>query len=90
MNKEGDIPNMFYLYLHSKIWEKTKGELISRKDIKTFLFQWKIPIKMRELIIRELIILGLLTKKGKNYLDISKPKFNLEDLNKYYRKLGVF
>lgn len=88
--KKKEIPYIFYLYLHSKIWEMSKGRLISEKELKQLLFQWKIPNKLKVLIIKELIILGLLQKEKKYLIRINRPKFNIENINKYYQMLKIF
>ena len=58
MKEVNKIPCLFYLYLHLKIWEMASGSLISERDLKKYLFQWRIPEKMKILIIKELILLG--------------------------------
>ena len=91
MKKKGDkIPYLYYLYLHSKIWEMAQGNLISEKELKKYLFQWKIPEKMRILIIKELILLELLEKEKKYILKINRPNFSIDELNKYYQELNIF
>lgn len=84
------IPCLIYLYLHSKIWEMSQGRIIKEKSLRKYLFQWKIPEKMRALVIKEMIMLGLLKKEGKSEIRINRPEFSLEDLNNYYHKLGFF
>lgn len=88
--KEVTIPHIYYLYLHSKIWEMAQGKEIQEKELKKYLFQWKIPEKMKILIIKELILLGLLEKEKKYILKINKPTFNIDELNKYYQLLKIF
>ena len=88
--KEKEIPHIFYLYLHSKLYERSLTREASIKDIKKFLFQWKIPKKLRTLIIKEMEILGLLTIDNRYYIQFNKPKFNEDDCNKYYEELGIF
>jgi hypothetical protein len=88
MKKEEEIP-IYYLYLHSKIWE-SKGSFASEKEIKEYLFQWKIPKKIRALIIKELMSMKLLEKDTKNNILINRPEFSLENINKYYEKFGIF
>lgn len=90
MNKEVKIPHIYYLYLHSKIWEMSQGRIIPEKELKKFLFQWKIPEKMRVLIIKELILLGLLENEKKYFIKIHRPDFNIDNLNKYYQELKIF
>ena len=90
MEEVNKIPCLFYLYLHSKIWDKAQGDLISERDLKKYLFQWKIPKKMKVLIIKELKILGLVEEEKQYWLKINRPKFSEEDLNEYYEKFGLF
>ncbi len=84
------IPNYYYLYLHSKIWEYAKGEIISIRDLKSYLFEWRIPDKLRYLIIKELIILELLEKSGKNHVKVRRPIFSEDNINEYYYQMGIF
>ena len=90
MKEVNKIPCLFYYYLHSKIWEMASGSLISERDLKKYLFQWRIPEKMKILIIKELILLGLLEKEQRYILKINRPKFDEKDLNKYYELFGIF
>jgi len=90
MKEVKKIPHIYYLYLHSQIWEMSQGNLIQEKELKKYLFQWKIPEKMRILIIKELIMLGLLEKEKKYSLKIKRPTFDIENLNKYYQELHIF
>jgi len=88
--KEKIIPCIYYYYLHSKIWESTKGGEISIVDLKKYLFQWKLPHKLRPLIIKELLLLGLLKKSGRHYVEVIRSTFNEEEINRYYEKLKIF
>lgn len=88
--KKEEIPAIFYLYLHSKLWNMLKGEIVSEKEIKKNLFQWKIPSNLRALIIREMELLGLVERKNRLFLKLTKPKFKEEELDIYYRRLGFY
>lgn len=90
MKKEGEISHIFYLYLHSKIWAMAKGKLISERDLKKYLFQWKIPKVIKPLIVKELILLRLIERENRYTLKINRPKFNEEELSEYYRELGLY
>lgn len=78
------------MYLHSKIWELSNNKNIREVDLKKFLFEWRLPEKIRPLIIKEMILLGMLEKVGQYELLVNKPEFSLEDINSYYEKLGLF
>lgn len=83
------IPCIFYLYIHSKIYQKTRGNPIKLKEAKQYLFQWKIPEKIRPLIIREMELLELVEQKG-GRLYLNYPKIDIEDCNNYYEVLGFY
>lgn len=88
--QKGKIPHIYYLYLHSKIWEMNKGVFIQKSFLVKYLFQWRIPKKMRRIIIKEMVLMGLLKENDRYTLEINSPKFKLEDLNKYYHQLKIF
>ena len=90
METETKIPCIFYLYLHAKLYEGLLTTEASIKDLKKSLFQWKIPRKLRPLIIKELEILKLIEINGGYIAKFNKPEFKEEDYNKYYQKLGLF
>ena len=87
---EVKIPYIFYLYLHSKLWEMIKGEIVSEKDLKKMLFQWKIPKNIRPLILKEMALLGLLKEEGRYFIKLKKPTFNEDKVNEYYTLLKIF
>ncbi len=84
------IPYIFYLYLHSKLWVMTKGEVVSEKDLKIMLFQWKIPKTIRPLILKEMELLGLIKEEGRRLIKLNRPIFNEDEVNKYYELLNIF
>jgi hypothetical protein len=90
IKKEKDIPHVFYLYLHSKIFEKSKGEDIKINEVISYMFQWSIPKQLRYLIIKEMEKLDLLKVTNKYMIELNKPQFNEEDIGKYYCELSIF
>lgn len=54
------------------------------------MFQWKIPRKIRPLILKELEMLGLITRVGRFNAILTKPIFKEDNLNDYYEKLGFY
>lgn len=87
MKKE--IPKILYLFLHSKLFYKF-GRLTSKKEAISYMFEWRIPQKLRPLILEEMMILGLCIEIDKRDIEINKPEFTEEDYNKYYEELGLF
>lgn len=84
------IPHLFYLHLHSRIWNNSLGNRISKKEATTYLYNWKIPKQLRHLIVRELEILGLVKRLDRRTLELSKPNFDINNLKKYEEELGIF
>ena len=85
-----EIPNVFYYYIHSKLWELSKGYDIREKDVKGHLAQWRIPKNIKPLIIKELILLGLMKKNGRNIIRIQRPNFDESKIDKFYRELKIY
>lgn len=87
--EEKEIPNILYLYIHSKIFEKTKGQDYPTKEVISYLFEWHIPKQLRYLFLKECEKLGLVKLK-KDIIEINKPIFKLEEANRYYEELGIW
>jgi hypothetical protein len=90
IKKEQKIPCVFYLYLHSKIFEKSKGEDIKLNEVISYLFEWHIPKQIRYLIIKEMERLKLLKINERYLIELNKPQFNIEETSKYYSQMGLF
>ncbi len=45
---------IFYLYIHSKLAEKYKGRVVTIKDMKGYMAEWRIPIHIRVCMIKEM------------------------------------
>ena len=54
------------------------------------MFEWKIPKRLRYLILKELELLGLIKLNGRRRTNIKEPIFDEEDLNEYYEELDVY
>ena len=88
-NKIKKIPCIFYLYLHSKVFQEKRGQAINHSELISYLHHWRIPKKLRPLIIKELVLLKLLKQKKYIY-ELEKPQIYEENVNKYYDMLGVY
>ncbi len=64
--------------------------MLSTKEAMSFLFEWRIPKELRPIIIKELAILKLIERTNKKTIKINDSDFILEDLRKYYKKLGLY
>ncbi|MFW5895563.1 MAG: hypothetical protein ACOCT9_02345 [archaeon] len=90
MKKEQkEIPMVFYLYIGKKIFDNFRGSHINYRDVKSYLGEWKIPKKIRPLILKELEILGVIEIDGYK-IYTNRVDFCEEKCNKYYEILGIF
>lgn len=90
MKGKEEIPYIFYLYIHSKLKEHLNGNISPEKEVRSFLFQWKIPTNLRPLIIKELELLGLIKRENKFLIKFNDSDFNQENVVKYYQQLGLW
>lgn len=89
-NKRSDIPCIFYQYIHKRIYERAKGNNMKVSELISYLQEWRIPKQLRYLIIKELEMLGFITLNGRRRTEIHTPKFKEEDINYYYKDMGIF
>jgi hypothetical protein len=83
------IPCIFYLYIHSKIYDKIGGSKPIRvKEATNFLHEWRIPKFIRVAIMKELQILGLIEKKNRYLFEVKKPEIDLTPSN-IYNLVGI-
>jgi len=84
------IPNVFYHYIHYKIWEKSRGYEISKKEVKGYLAEWRIPKNLRPLILKELEILGLIKNSKRHNIEIEKSSFDDEQVSEFCEDLKIY
>lgn len=89
MEKKRDIP-IFYLYIHFMMKQRYRELEVSRKDVTSYLFEWRIPSDLRSVIIRELELFGLLDASHRRLVKLFESPFKLEDINKYKESIGMF
>jgi len=90
MEKKEGIPCILYLYIHSKLRTLTNTDTIEEKRFRSFLFQWKIPESLRPIVIKEMELLGLITRQNRFTIKFNTSKFNQENLKPYYKNLGLW
>lgn len=90
MNSLEVIPGVFYFYIHHKLREKFKDRVISVKELKNFLFEWRLPKEIRPVIVKELKLLGLIECIHRQAVTINPSKFKLGDLRVFYKKVGIY
>lgn len=86
--KKEEIPKILYLYIHSILYKQTNGShLFSLKDARSFLRQWRIPKKLRPIIIKELELMELIEKVDRITIEIKRPQINLDSPQEYFKLL---
>jgi len=86
-----EIPCILYLYIHAKLKSLLGNQIICHeKELRSYLFQWRIPLSLRPLIIKEMELLGLIKRKNRFIIEINNSKFNFEDIRGYYEELGLY
>lgn len=91
MNDKEVIPCIFYYYLHCKLKEKFKEETeLSTKEAMKFLFEWRIPEKIRPVMIKELEMLNLIERVNKKIIRLKHSDFTLEDVREFYKTVGIY
>lgn len=82
---------MFYYYIHYMLKEKYReGTVLSTKDAMKFFFEWRLPEKIRPVIIKELETLGLIKRINKKSIEINGSDFDLKDLRGFYKAVGIY
>lgn len=88
--KKEAIPYIFYYYIHFKLKEHTKGQVVQKRQICSYLSEWRIPKNIRRIIVGELITLGLIEKVGRNKVIIQNEDFmDFNNINSIYETLGL-
>lgn len=85
-----NIPCIFYFYLHNKIREKATGKTLTKKEVKSFMFEWRIPKNLRPLILKEMEILGLVKNIDRFTIELVDKKIDVEDHNAFASMLGMY
>lgn len=81
---------LYYHYIHSKLKEHNKNGVVSIKEAKRFLFEWRIPTYLRMLILKELEFLKLLKKESRTTYQILPIQIDLTNLSKLYEQMGLY
>ena len=91
MNERVVIPCIFYYYLHYKLKEKYKdGAVLSTKEAMSFLFEWRIPEKIRPIVIKELEILELVERVNKKTIKLRPSSFTPGDIREFCKQVGIY
>ncbi len=71
--------------------EKYKvATVLSTKEAMAFFFEWRLPEKIRPVIIKELEMLDLIERINKKSIKIKGSNFTLEDVRKFYEAVGIY
>ena len=79
----------WYIYIHSKLKERSNNNLLNLNEAKSILFEWRVPKNLRSVIIKELEQLELIEKIDKQTIKLKPCKHSIEDLTKIYIHVGI-
>lgn len=92
MNKK-DIPYVLYFYIQEWVsrpaFEKGNG-IMSEKDVRSRMFQYRIPENLRPAIIKIWEQLGIAKRINKLEIQFTKTDFNINDLRYVNEVLGIY
>lgn len=78
----------WYIYIHSKLKERSSNNLVRLSEAKEYIGEWKIPKPLRIVIIKELEQLDLI-KIEKEFISIRPSKINIENISGIYSNIGI-
>ncbi len=85
---------VFYIYIHSKLKEKSVNGKIPISTFVHWIAHYRIPKHLYKVILWEMIQMGLLRKKGKGGKEIEIVNTKYEELlynsSKLYNYLGLW
>ena len=79
---------IFYFYIHSKMKDKYLLDVITIKELKSFLFEWRIPKVLRPIILKEMELAEMIKKVNRNCVELLDCK--MDNINKLYEQYGIF
>lgn len=88
MQKSSNL-GFFYFYIHSKLRERAKCNLMSLEEARTFLFEWRLPKHGRIIVLRELELMGLIERINKNTIRLMPTDFPLNNVSRLYDMVGL-
>lgn len=84
---------LLYLSLHNQLKKKVGvGHIITIKNFYEILGRhFLIPKNLRIIMVYEMVEMELVVREGADYLKILSCDIDMErDVNKFYRKIGLF
>ena len=89
MNRKNEFKGYWYLYIHSKLRERTVYNELPITEAKSFLFEWRVPKQLRIVVLKEMEELGLIEILNRNTIKINKSNFDFDNINKIYEEIGL-
>lgn len=83
------IPCIFYLYIHTKLAERSTNSSLTYKEAVSYLHEWRIPKHIRIIIIKELELLGLIKRINRDFIELKRPDINLDNISELYSLVGL-
>lgn len=87
-----EIPCVLYLNIHSKLREiaikNYNKPILPITEAEWRMFMWKVPSTLRNIVIKEMIILNLVKKISQYEIEFLESNFDDTDLREIYKKMG--
>jgi hypothetical protein len=84
----GDFNGYWYVYIHSKLKERSNNNYLRLDEAKSFLFEWRVPKELRIVILKELEQLELIEIE-KEFIKLNNCKTKIDNINRVYSKVGI-
>lgn len=87
--KECKLYYLIYHYYTQKLREKSVHGIISIKEAKKFLFEWRLPNHLRTVLLKELEYMGLAKKLNKHEIQLASSKIDMENPSELFNLIGL-
>jgi hypothetical protein len=87
--KQSNFKGYWYIYIHSKLKERSINNELPICEVKSFLFEWRVPKNLRIVIIKELEQLGLIEIQNRNNVKFNNSNIDLDNLSNIFETVGI-
>jgi hypothetical protein len=93
MRKE-DITYVLYFYIQEWVsrpaFEKGKNGIMTEKEVRGRMFEWRIPENLKPAIIKVWEQIGIAKRINRKEIKFTKTDFNINDIRYVNEVLGIY
>ena len=89
MKKEKEFKGYWYLYIYSKLKERSINNTIPVVEAKNFLFEWRLPKWLRVVVIKEMENIDLIEIENKHTIRFNEIKLDLDNVSGIFNDVGL-